>query len=48
MRDIFEQRLAGLRAWWEKHGNFDHYDNADEWINDMTNVELLEALTWVK
>ena len=47
MTDDFEARLNYLRNWWEEHGS-QIYSNADEWINDMTNVELLEALSWAK
>ncbi len=45
--DEFEARLAYLRWWWERHGPR-IFDTADDWINSMTNVELLEALSWAK
>ena len=45
--DPFEARLNYLREWWEEHGPT-IYDSADDWINYMTNVELLEALSWAK
>jgi hypothetical protein len=41
----FEDHLTYLRAWWQRHGS-DVFDNADDWINSLTNVELLEALSW--
>lgn len=42
---MFERRLEQLREWWECHGG-DLFESADEWINSMSNVELLEALSW--
>ncbi len=47
MTDLFEARLAYLREWWEQHGST-VYGSADDWINSMTHVELLEALSWAK
>ena len=38
-------RLKYLRDWWPKHGS-SLYENADEWINSFTNVELIEQLAW--
>ena len=46
MSYLFEQRLEYLRDWWAQHGNSSLYENADDWINNMSNVELLEALQW--
>jgi hypothetical protein len=46
MTDLFEARLIYLRDWWAKHGNTVDFDTADDWINSMTNVELIEALSW--
>jgi hypothetical protein len=48
MTDLFEARLTYLRDWWAKHGNTVDFDTADDWINSMTNVELIEALSWAK
>jgi hypothetical protein len=45
--DEFEARLEYLRDWWDEHGHR-IYGSADEWINSMTNVELLVALSWAK
>jgi len=45
--DLFESRLEYLRGWWERNGPY-HFKGADDWINHMTNVELLEALSWAK
>lgn len=42
-----EDRLTYLRQWWEKHGS-SAFESADDWINSLTNVELLEALTWIE
>lgn len=47
MTDLFEDRLEYLRKWWSAHGPIT-FDSADDWINHMTNVELLEALSWAK
>ena len=47
MLDEFEARLTYLRGWWVQHGSH-MFDTADDWINSMTNVELLEALSWAK
>jgi hypothetical protein len=46
MSDI-ENRLAYLRNWWWRHGN-DEFTRPDDWINSLTNVELLEALSWAE
>ena len=43
---MFERRLEQLRDWWESHYGSDLFENADEWINSLSNVELLEALSW--
>ena len=48
MTDLFEARLIYLRDWWAKHGNTVDFDTADDWINSMTNVELLCTLSWAK
>jgi hypothetical protein len=48
MTDLFEARLTYLRDWWAKHGNTVDFDTADDWINSMTNVELLCTLSWAK
>ena len=45
--DLFEARLDYLREWWSEHGPT-IYDDADDWINSMTHVELLTALSWAK
>lgn len=36
-------QLKALRDWWNKHGG-SGYRDADEWINSLTNVELIERL----
>jgi hypothetical protein len=46
--DEFEARLTYLRWWWERHGSTAIFTTADEWINSLTNVELLEVLSWAK
>jgi len=48
MTDLFESRLIYLRGWWQQHGDAVRFDTADEWIDSMSNVELLEALSWAK
>ena len=45
--DDFEKRLNYLRGWWERHGST-MWDSADDWINSLTNVELIEHLSWAK
>jgi hypothetical protein len=45
--DEFEARLTYLRSWWLRHGS-DMFNSADDWINSLTNVELLEVLSWAK
>lgn len=37
--------LEKLRDWWDRHGSR-VYDSADDWINSLSNVELLETLSW--
>lgn len=39
------KHLERLREWWAKHGS-NLYADADEWINSMTNVELMETFDW--
>jgi hypothetical protein len=46
--DEFEARLSYLRWWWYRHGSTSIFTTADEWINSLTNVELLETLSWAK
>ena len=48
MSDLFEARLLYLRDWWAKHGDTEAFDTADEWINSLTNVDLLRTLSWAK
>ena len=48
MIDVFEARLEYLRDWWLRYGDTRSYATADDWINSMTNVELIEALSWAK
>lgn len=44
---MIENLLALLRGWWERNGPYD-YDSADDWINSLSNVELLEHLSWLE
>jgi hypothetical protein len=46
--DEFEARLDYLRSWFRQHGSTYMFADADDWINSMTNVELLTALSWAK
>jgi hypothetical protein len=46
--DEFEARLEYLRRWFVQHGPTHLFADADDWINNMTNVELLTALSWAK
>lgn len=39
------EKLEALRDWWERHGS-ENYATADDWINSLTNVELIGALGW--
>ena len=43
---ITTDTLDKLREWFAKHGS-SMFKDADEWINHMSNVELLEALSWI-
>ena len=45
--DEFQARLDYLRHWWTQHGS-SMFNSADDWINSLTNVELLEVLSWAK
>lgn len=47
MKPESENILEALRAWWAKHGP-DHFADADEWINSLSNVELLEVISWIE
>lgn len=44
---MFEARLSYLRDWWRQHGD-NRFDDPDDWINSLSNVELLEALDWME
>lgn len=30
-----------LRDWFRRHGAVEQYDSSDDWINDMTNSDLV-------
>lgn len=45
--DLFGRRLEALRLWWDEYGS-SQYASADDWINSMSNTQLLEALSWVE
>ena len=45
--DEFQARLEYLRQWWAQHG-CSRFATADDWLNSLTNVELLETLSWAK
>lgn len=43
---MMTEALEKMRAWFNQHGS-SRYRDADEWINQMSNVELLETLSWI-
>ena len=48
MKSDTEEKLDYLRWWWGRYGNSVDFNTADDWINSLTNVALLETLSWAK
>lgn len=42
---VLHERLEYLKDWFDKHGP-SYFDNAEDWINSMSNMELIEHLMY--